>query len=444
MDHWPRLHRGPLAILTSTLTPGQTLRCATASFARVAIAVSIGIPGLLYTFGATTSSALTVTKALAPVPHATSAQAGQYLNFQRTANGLPPVRESASLNADCQTYIAQHPVRARSSASAAYTTSGFGEAGVVSGGVGQWNRTHTPFGDDPEDLNIMYNPLWAEYGYAETNAGWGAGSTCLRVSFPSMSAPSTPVFYSYPGNGMTQVRPIEIPGETETEGAPKLFNLPGSRPTGPNMVLWAVGPEVTLQKASLGGPDGPVEIAVAPPELEGFISIYYLVPPNPLLPDTHYELTATWETSAGATYTQTTEFMTDSETREDFICEDCAHGSLRLVIRGNRAFVTLRPAAGQTVLVYAGLANHACAVGRGVSCRVCDRGKCHAGEARYNFAPNTIVVRRIKHYRHTVVIALPRPTRMLGVRGVTATTKRFVADGYQWQETVVCARVCVP
>jgi hypothetical protein len=273
------------------------------------------------------------------------------LNQARAANGIPgDLAEEPELAQGCGQYLndyepapGQYPHEERES-QPGYTPDGaaaaslsdlagrpWGFSGDLKSGVQWWTSQFDPWSDAPLHLTDLFDPAATTAWYAEDHNG-----ACMG-SFPFQRGFSAPAFYSYPGNGITDV-PIAQTADEAPWTPQQAAGIPSGQTTGPNFILFEEG----LQQPVLGsvelrtGSGAAVAVAAANPASEeptpdaGFPTGYtvgeysrgagFAIPPAPLAPDTTFVLTAHWEDQATATtYAQEVTFTTGSKTLEQML-----------------------------------------------------------------------------------------------------------------------------
>lgn len=150
--------------------------------------------------------------------------------------------------------------------------------------------------------------------------GTGLGNPLSAGSETPEAVSGTTRLFSLPASGSRAIPVIEAAAELPV--TPQiLVHIPGGRPSGPDIILFATGQQPILVRAILSGPEGSVPLGVVTPSTrvpqavgEASISNYtpdtwYVVPRRPLRGGAHYELRAYWSESAGEVK-QTVSFST--------------------------------------------------------------------------------------------------------------------------------------
>ncbi len=249
------------------------------------------------------------------LPLISDVQAIQHLSEQREANGIPGgLTLEPSLSEGCLSWATiyreapgQYP-HEEIPTQPGYTPEG--NAAVASSDlagepgnkytVGRlWTTQFNPWSAAAFHTESLMNPAATEAWYGATNSAACMGTGGSRAF-------TTPAFYSYPGNGATEVptreNTAEWPHSPEQD-----VGLGDEAFVAGAIILWAEGTQATLASATLQSSRG----AVVPTKLE--TTDYYndgasfVVPTTKLQPDTAYTLTANWSTATGE-QTQTVHF----------------------------------------------------------------------------------------------------------------------------------------
>jgi hypothetical protein len=281
-----------------------------------------------------------------------SPEAISLLNQARAANGIPgDLSEDAELSQGCSDYLndyepapGQYPHEEIPS-QPGYTPGGAAAVsqsdlagrpsesnGTTQYGLQWWTGQFDPWSNAPLHLTDLFDPAATVTWYAEDHSG-----ACMGTNYQARTF-TEPAFFSYPGNGSTNV-PISQTAAEEPWTPQAAAGIPEGQTTGPNVILYPEGLqeprllEVTL--ATAGGE--PVAVAVAnpaspepTPNSSNFPTGYtvgeysrgagFAIPPQPLASNTAFVLTAHWEDEATATeYTQTVSFSTGAQTLEQML-----------------------------------------------------------------------------------------------------------------------------
>ncbi len=179
----------------------------------------------------------------------------------------------------------------------------------------------------PLHITSLFDPAVTTAWYGERDEKRGGGGACMGTS--GTRTFSSPSFFSFPGDGATEVPTWNIP--SEVPWTPQMaLGIPQEQPTGTNFVLWPEDTDAVASSASLVGPaNRPFPVSLVLPstptpangdpqwtqkfvgELSGGAS--FAVPTKPLNPNASYTLIVNWVSpTSGATYKQTISFATDS------------------------------------------------------------------------------------------------------------------------------------
>jgi hypothetical protein len=414
----------------------------TATLATVLAAACLSAPAATF--------ALTVP--FSSLPHTTPAEAIAHLNAQRAANGIPGILTDDPLgDRGCweftNLYTQPAELMHRELPSQPGYTTGGDEAARHSnlgGAPGRWSRTENPFTGAPLHLTGLFSPGGGSVGYGETEKRWDFGLTCLGDGH--LLGPLTPQersgFYSYPGNGATEVDPVENGGESPFTPA-EAAGIPAGTNHGPTIIPFSPV-EADPEAASLIGPAGePVRVSLLtsktpappphpadfpePPTVGDFVVV-----PQPLRWGAAYTLTITWPSSGGP-IPQVIHFTTATKQQQarNEECIDCQHGRIIAAPHGGHVAVSVIPAAGQTLTVAVVRGNWGCLT----------QGPRHCPPGRRRFFITSFSSRRIRRYRRPLSIVAPAGR---GQVAVGVYLERFEAEGYQWQPSPLCSPVCPP
>jgi hypothetical protein len=237
------------------------------------------------------------------------AQAIDYLNQQRVANGIPPITQVNQNFAAAWCPNEDHG------------PSG-GELYRVLSPSLTWSVTASPWDDAPIHQFYMYFPLSTAAG--DVNAG---GEACMGLG-NTAAQPTSPTFYAWIGDqGPTSSVPSD---ETVNEGpfAPQqTVGIPYGKTTGPQLLLYAFGlpgeelyaradPHAlawslsTADGAELQGVKLADDGAAAAFGYPGYLPNGGVMIPPPLKPGTSYRGSVVWQAPDESTYTQTFSFTT--------------------------------------------------------------------------------------------------------------------------------------
>lgn len=207
------------------------------------------------------------------LPQASAAQAIAYLDEQRSANGIPGnLVEDPVLNLGCEQltniYVAKPGQYAHEEVigQPGYTPAG-NEAAASSdlgGRPGEWSATLNPWWDFPLHLTALLDPAATTAWYGESYHKFPGGASCMGTSgertFP------VPTFFSAPGENATNVPPSLTVGGELPFSVGEAVGIRQGITTGPNILLWPEGSDVTLQNATLRSPNRQAAIRLVTPE----------------------------------------------------------------------------------------------------------------------------------------------------------------------------------
>lgn len=223
----------------------------------------------------------------APASAATPAEAIAFLNQQRVANGIPgDLVEDPSLGQGCT--IENHHV-----ASAGPPPS----------------ATSSPWDDAPAHQWWIYRPEATQAGYTESSPG--QYPICMR--FGGFQDRGGYFLYTSP-TGRRNV-PVSVSAREIPATPGEHVGIPQGTETGPNLIFYGPGlgraSDPSLTTASLTGPEGAVEVRLAP--LDRGYPPTVVIPVRPLRPGATYQVSATWTTG----YVQTDAFTTAADSSGD-------------------------------------------------------------------------------------------------------------------------------
>ncbi|WP_445152009.1 Ig-like domain-containing protein [Baekduia sp. Peel2402] len=235
-----------------------------------------------------------------------------FLNAQRTANGIPAgIVEDPTLSDGCvkhNNYGALNHVliHDEDSTKPGYTAAGkqAAETSVLYAGGGPWTAARNPFETAPIHLHQLLAPRIDRMGAAETQ-GYGCATTLASRNRP---APPVDITYTYPGAGATGW----VTAQTAAEGPytpGEQLGIPAGTQTGPYLYVMFDGPDIApwssahATAASLTGPSGPVDVAIADNTTNGLVNYLppgmELIPRAPLATGTTYTAAVTADVTPG-------------------------------------------------------------------------------------------------------------------------------------------------
>lgn len=280
------------------------------------------------------------------------------LNAQRVENGIPgDLLNVPQLSLGCWQYenvyhydILQYPHEELSS-QPGYTALGNMAASMsdlASEGTPWGKGTYqNPWAAAPLHLVSLFDPT-AHYAWfgAVQSPHWSLYGECMGTATfdpfaqgeTASSAPTTPTFYSLPGNEAPNVAPAELPNEGPFSPQ-QAAHISPTHVTGPDILLFAVGaPGPQLVGASLydarGSQVGLVVVSPSTPAPKPppgwpkvtFVGAYtgntwFVIPRNPLAGRARYKLIAQWSASGGYAHTEVVMFDTSCSTLIEALIE---------------------------------------------------------------------------------------------------------------------------
>lgn len=291
------------------------------------------------------AAALTASSAAADL---TGPEIVHLLSLQREANGIPGgLREQTDWSAGC----AKHNYYEEQTGefgheedpdSPYYSEEGDWAAhnSVIAYGS-SWSAGN-PWEDAPIHLLQMLAPQMSETGAAESY-----GRNCL-TTWPGYKRPSpaTLTAYSYPGDGITGVVPVEYAAESPFIPG-DFVGLPEGTATGRYLLAYLSGAfdyaeaaKVTAA-ATLSGPEGGVELRTidsTSPDIGAFMPppSAFLIPTQPLKPLTGYEADVKWAMAGAPLYEQRFSFTTGADQHESTTTAKKAIAPCKRLIRAVR------------------------------------------------------------------------------------------------------------
>jgi hypothetical protein len=212
----------------------------------------------------------------------TAQQAVAVLNQQRAANGIPgDLTVDPTLSQGCFEYANLYQPKPGQlphlelPSQPGYTALGDQAArhSDLSGGAGEWSWLQNPWTDAPYHLQALFDPGATVAWYGESDPAHSTHFTaCMGTGGIPRQLPS-PSFYSYPGDGATNVEFAERAAESNASNQADVpgdqIGLPSGATTGPNFILYVERAETegnyTVRAASLVGADGrSYEVRVTP------------------------------------------------------------------------------------------------------------------------------------------------------------------------------------
>jgi hypothetical protein len=262
----------------------------------------------------------------------------QRLSQQREANGIPGgLVERSDWSADCakHNYYGAQTGELRHSedpSSPYYSAEGnwAAENSVLASGA-SWSQGN-PWEEAPIHLIQMLAPQLSEIGAAEND-----NHNCA-TTWPGYQRPEPAVLtaYSYPGNGVSGVVPTERAAESPTVPGAQV-GLPEGTVTGRYLMVYLAGvepsdvPDVTVA-ATLAGGGSAVDLRVVDStneEIGGYMPqpSAFLIPAQPLKPQTAYQADVKWSTDGGQLFEQRFAFTTGNMPGEALVPIKKKHGN---------------------------------------------------------------------------------------------------------------------
>jgi hypothetical protein len=249
------------------------------------------------------------------------------LSQQREANGIPGgLVERSDWSADCakHNYYGAQSGELRHSedpSSPFYSVEGnwAAENSVLASGT-SWSHGN-PWEEAPIHLIQMLAPQLSEMGAAE-NDNHDCATTWPGYQRPE---PASLIAYSYPGNGVSGVVPAEKAFESPSVPGDQV-GLPQGTTTGRHLLVYLSGvdpsdaPDVTVT-ATLAAAGAPVDLRVVDStneEIGGYMPqpSAFLIPAQPLKPETAYEADVRWSMEGGQLFEQRLSFTTGNNPGE--------------------------------------------------------------------------------------------------------------------------------
>lgn len=299
-----------------------------------------------------------------------------FLNAQRAAHGIPAgIIEDPALSDGCakhNRYSAQNEYLGHSEdpSRPGYTPEGerAAQTSVLYAGSGPWTAARNPFETAPIHLHQLLAPRTDRMGASE-NDGYGCATTQASKQRP---APSSPVTYTYPGNGSRGWPAAQTAAESPYTPGERV-GIPAGATTGPYLYVLFDGPGLNgyepakNARASLAGPGGAVPVAVVDNTTSGLESYLptgaQIIPRSPLAPGTTFSARVT-ATVDGKAFAHRWRFTT-ARGRAPF--------TAKVRRKGRRILVTVRAATDVRVRIkVAGVRarNKAVAAGKGWTQRI--------------------------------------------------------------------------
>jgi hypothetical protein len=268
--------------------------------------------------------------AAVPANGATSASdAVNFLNQQRTANGIPAgITQDPYRTKGCENHIGymhQNGLGHREDPSkpgytpegADYTNSGE----VLTQGIVGWTADSNPWDAAPLHQTLLFDPRVNAAGYSEDDT-----FACMRFGF-NFTSSADPLFYAYTGDTGRSGVPFREVVNGEGPYAPQeAVGIAQGVPTGPNILFFTDGfgssnhaVLFSLADASGHGVDAKLVDSKTPPP-NGNSQVFYtggdMIPVQPLLPATSYTAKVLWQNDdSGQTAPQTVTFKTAGKVR---------------------------------------------------------------------------------------------------------------------------------
>lgn len=265
---------------------------------------------------------------LGELPVLTSPEAIPLLNKQRAANGIPgDLTENTSLSEGCVSWATiyrpaqgQYP-HEELHGQPGYTPLGdeAAKSSDLSGEPGtgftvgeEWGPFFNPWSGAAIHLAQLFDP-------ATTTVWYGASKAAACMGTQGARAFSTPTFFSFPGNGATEVPTAENTGEWPYSPQ-QAAGLKAGYYGAPAIIIWAEDTNSTVQSAILRAATGnmvPTRLVTpATPEPNGngtvgrFTHASFLVPVSKFRARTQYTATVHWRGADGVDAVQTIGFTT--------------------------------------------------------------------------------------------------------------------------------------
>jgi hypothetical protein len=234
-------------------------------------------------------------------------QAIAFLNQQRQANGIPPITQTD------QNFAAAWCPDEDNGPSGGEITRDLSSST-------NWSATTSPWDDAPLHQLSIYGPVWTTAGDVND------GVACMGLGNPAPQ-PANPTFYAWTSDqGPTKVPPTETVTGEGPFAPQQLVGIPQGQPTGPDILLYAVGlpgedfagPNPKATSWSLTAANGTpvpnvnvVDDSVATSEgYPGYIHDGGVMIPPPLAGAQTYNGTVAWQGPDGGMYTQQFSFTT--------------------------------------------------------------------------------------------------------------------------------------
>ncbi|MGB7160163.1 MAG: hypothetical protein WBD40_19000 [Tepidisphaeraceae bacterium] len=244
-----------------------------------------------------------------------SARVVRALNAERAANGIPAgIVERSDWSLACEmadSYFAENgQTHFFDPSKAGYTPQGaWAASNSVLGGawfIDGYSNDADPYLGAPYHHMQLLSPWLAETG----------GSPGCQTTWPGYTrpAPATPQLFTFPGDGVRDVRFEEKAAESPYVPG-DLVGLPEGTTTGPHLYVMPFGDERPgrLAGASLTGPNGPVDIRT----VDGYSGQQvasdpgaFIIPVKPLRPNTTYAASAAYVDGAGVRMDRAWQFRT--------------------------------------------------------------------------------------------------------------------------------------
>jgi hypothetical protein len=375
--------------------PPSTLPRARRPFAAILVVlVSASIPAFAQPVAAASASTLTIPileyRPPKTLPLLNDVEAVQHLNEQREANGIPGgLTLEPALSEGCLSWatVYRYPAggilggnpHEEIPGQPGFTPEGNiasqesdldGEPGNRFTVGNLWATQFNPWTAAAFHLQALMNP-------ASTEAWYGATGTAACMGTRGTRAFTTSAFYSYPGNGATEVPTRENTGEWPHSPEQDVGLGPEAFVAGA-IILWPEDMHASLVSATLQSSRG----AVIPTQLEttdGYNgSASFVVPTTKLQPETAYTLTSSWSTNTGP-QTQIIHFTSGiGELNEEIAAVEEAGprrelGRIVVTLNGRRLSITVKSYANEP-----GLTPKPAGIGGPLTFRLirCSNGEC--------------------------------------------------------------------